>query len=422
MVKKRNGAIDFWRFVFAAILVIFHSCMIDIAMVHPGEETVFPFPLGSLSVEFFLLTSGFLFAKSMNKKRDNDLFSWKSTWTFMKGKLMSFYPAYLICLVLTFIAVNLTYYICQVAPYVSGASAADNVKNLGINFGRMLYEATLLRNFGLDFDRLLDQAWYLSAMLLVLLLLYPVYAKNKRRFENYIAPVIAVGLLGFLFFHGQSLLNPSKKYELFYKYEFTYKGNVRAMAEICLGVVCWRICEWLKKLDFSKLGRVLLAVMELFGYGFAIFYMQVLALADGNFFWHKLSVGLSAVNEDIAVVNLGYSKPFGALQFVLLLFLAISVTITFSEKSIISPLFNHKIFTVLGQYSLYPYLLYSIYSTTLPYWLVRWNLGEKLSTTAIIILYCALTFVTAAVVMALHQLVKRLIKNKKARKLAAGEG
>ena len=43
----------------------------------------------------------------------------------MKGKLMSFYPAYLICLVLTFIAVNVTRYICHVDPYLKGLSSGD---------------------------------------------------------------------------------------------------------------------------------------------------------------------------------------------------------------------------------------------------------------------------------------------------------
>ena len=423
MVKKRNGAIDFWRFVFAAILVIFHSCMLDIALIHPGEEYIFPFQLGSLAVEFFLLTSGFLFAKSMNKKRDNDVFSWKNTWTFMKGKVMSFYPAYLICLVLTFIAVNVTRYICQVKPYLPDASRTDKAKELFINFGKLIYESTLLRNFGLDFERLLDQAWYLSAMVLVLLLLYPLYAKNKRRFEYFIAPVIAVALLGFIFLHGQSLLNPSKKYDLFYKYAFTYKGNVRAMAEICLGVVCWRVCEWLKKIDFSRLGRVLLAVMELFGYGFAIVYMHFMAYSYENLFWHRLSVkAVPMLGEDIKTVGLGYSGEFNSAQFVLLAFLAVSVTVTFSEKSIISGLFNHKIFSVLGQYSLYPYLLYSVFSANLPLWIQKVHLADKLTTDQIVLIYCVLTFVTAAIVMAAHQSVKKILRKRKAERLAAQEG
>ncbi len=423
MVKKRNGAIDFWRFVFAAVLVIFHSSMMDIALIHPGEDYVFPFGLGSLAVEFFLLTSGFLFAKSMNKKRENDIFSWKNTWTFMKGKVMSFYPAYLICLILTFIAVNITRYICHVDPYLKGLSRTENIREFFVNFGKMLYEATLLRNFGLDFERLLDQAWYLSAMILVMLLLYPLYAKNKRRFEYFIAPVIAIGLLGFIFMHGQSLLNPSKKYELFYKYAFTYKGNVRAMAEICLGVVCYRICEWLKKLDFSKLGRVLLAIIELFGYGFAIVYMHFMANAYSNLFWHRLSIQTTPfMGEDAKVLELGYSSQFNAVEFVMLFFLAISVTITFSEKSVISALFNHKIFTLLGQYSLYPYLLYSIFSSNLPLWIRKWDLADKFTTDQIVLIYCGLTFVTAAIVMAAHMGVKHLLRKRKTRRLAAQEG
>lgn len=411
MIKKRNGAIDFWRFIFAVILVIYHAQTIEFALLHPDEEYFFPFALGSLSVEFFLLTSGFLFAKSMNKKNENDAFSWKDTWTFMKGKLMSFYPAYLICLVLTFIAVNATYYICRVEPYIDGATKADDVKNFGISIGRLLYEATLLRNFGVDFERYLDQAWYLSAMLLAMLLLYPIYAKNKRRFEYIIAPIIAVVLLGFLFLHGRSLLNPSKRFELFYKYEFTFKGNLRAMSEICLGVVCYRVCEWLKAVDFTKLGKWLLAALELFGYGFAIVYMHFLAGINNELFWHKLSMSLHASNPDIPIVDPMWNREFNAVQFVLLLFLAVSVTITFSEKSAISGLFNHKIFTVLGQYSLYPYLLYGVFSCTIPYWLKKFRI--EMSTETVILWYCILTFVLAAIVMAAHTFVRNRLRRRK---------
>ena len=418
MAKQRNGAIDFWRFVFAVILVIFHSSMLEINLLHPGEDYTFPFLVGSLSVEFFLLTSGFLFAKSLNKRPENNILSWKGTWAFMKGKLMSFYPAFLICLGLTFLITNATNLICHVDPFIKGASVTDNIKNLFINFGKLLYEATLLRNFGMDFERLLDQAWYLSAMLLVMLLLYPLYAKNKRRFENYIAPLIAIVLLGYLFMHGQSLLNPSKKFELLYKYPITYKGNVRAMAEICLGVVCYRICEWLKRIDFTKLGKIVLAVIELFGYGFAIVYMHFMALGDCTMFWHRLSIAVAEKSGGaFEPIDLMQTSPFNAIQFVLLLFLSISIVITFSEKSAISKLFRHKIFIVLGQYSLYPYLLYTIFSTNLPIWLKKLHL-ESLSTDVIVVIYCALTFVTAIIVMAAHMFVKKQLQKRKAQKLA----
>lgn len=415
MTKKRNGAIDFWRFVFAILLVIFHTCMLDHGDVLENQGFLFPVPLGSLAVEFFLLTSGFLFAKSLNKRPENDILSWKGTWSFMKGKLMSFYPAYVICVILTYTVVTVTRLVYVVPPLTGFTDKAADVKTLLTTFVRELYELTLLRNVGVNFERLLDQAWYLSAMLLVLLLLYPLYAKNKRRFEYYIAPILAVGLLGFMVMHGDTLLNPSDGYKLMKGYDITYKGNVRVLAEICLGVVCYRVCEWLKKKDFTKLGKIALAIAELFGYIFSILYMHTLAIANvnSNTAMFKLREAVANASGQTISAKAAWSRTYGYLEYAMLLFLALSVVITFSEKSIISSLFNHKIFIILGQYSLYPYLLYSVYSETLPIWFPEMDIYEMM------VWYVILTLLTAAVVMALHMLARNRLRKRKAKKLAA---
>lgn len=415
MVKKRNGAIDFWRFVFAVVLVIFHTCMLDHEDVLAKQGFLFPFPLGSLAVEFFLLTSGFLFAKSLNKRPENDILSWKGTWSFLKGKLMSFYPAYVICVILTYTVVTVTRLVYVVPPFTGFINKGNDLKILMSTFVREIYELTLLRNLGINFERLLDQAWYLSAMLLVMLILYPLYAKNKRRFESYIAPILAVGLLGFMVMHGDTLLNPSNSYALMNNYTITFKGNIRVLAEICLGVVCYRVCEWLKKKDFTTFGKIALAIAELFGYLFSIIYMHSLAAANFNVngMWYKLNTAVAKVSGAEGAIEPGWSRTFGYLEYTMLLFLAISVVITFSEKSVISPLFNHKIFSILGQYSLYPYLLYSVFSETLPILFPGMEIHEMM------IRYVVLTLLTAAIVMALHNLARNALRKRKAKKTAA---
>ena len=415
MVKKRNGAIDFWRFVFAIVLVIFHTCMLDHDGVYEAQGFLFPFPLGSLAVEFFLLTSGFLFAKSLNKRPENDILSWKGTWSFFKGKLMSFYPAYVICVILTYTVVTVTRLIYVVPPLTGFTDKAADIKTLLGTFVRELYELTLLRNLGVNFERLLDQAWYLSAMLLVMLILYPLYAKNKRRFEYFIAPILAVCLLGFMIMHGDTLLNPSDSYKLMNDYTITFKGNVRVLAEICLGVVCYRVCEWLKKKDFTAFGRIALAIAELFGYVFSILYMSALAAWNYNMngAWFKITKAVADASGYEGTLEMGWNRSYDYLEYAMLFFLALSVVITFSEKSVISPLFNHRIFSILGQYSLYPYLLYSVYTETLPIWFPEMELNSMM------IWYVVLTLITAAVVMILHTLGRNLLRKRKAKRLAA---
>ena len=361
MKTKRNGAIDFWRFVFAAVLVVFHTHVLNINDLYKADS--FPLHKGSLAVEFFLLTSGFLLAMSMNKPGRNISFSWGSTWRFIKGKIMAFYPAFVICWVLAFILTSAVFF--------------TDVHDLIVRFFRSVFELTLLRNAGYDVARVLPQAWYLSAMILVMFLLYPLYALNKKRFEYYIAPMIALLILGYLFFTTESLLNPSK--EMF----FTYKGNLRALAEICLGVVCYNFYRKLKEVEFTRFGAVVMAGIELFGYIFAILYMQY------------------------------YKKFPNHIQFTVLFFLAVSITVSFSEKSVISPLFDNKFCNLLGRYSLYPFLMYSMFAETLP--VIFPNMRMKY----LIIVYIVLTFGASAIVMALHRTVSKKYRSYKKRKSKA---
>ncbi len=345
MTQRRNGEIDFWRFVFAVILVIYHSHMLDIHSVY--GRGFFPLYRGSLAVEFFLLTSGFLMAKSLSRTPDKERIRWEDTWGFTKHKIMGFFPAFAICWTITFIVSNIVKY--------SGPKA------LARNVFRSIFEVTLTRNAGFEIGRVLPQAWYLSAMVIVMFLLYPIYAKNKKRFEYYIAPAVGLLLIGYLCFTDSTLLDPS------YHLTWTYRGNLRALAEICLGVVCYVLCEKLKGVNWTKLGRVFLLLSELFGYAFVILYMHF------------------------------YNKFPDYFQFVVLFFMAEAVIITFSELTPINAWFSHRIFGLLGRYSLYLYLIFMLFIETLP------RLFPDMEIRVMIVVYVALTFVGAAVVMVIEK-------------------
>ena len=63
--QKRNGAIDFWKFVFCMIIAIYHGRYmggsVPYALFKDG---------GYLAVEFFFLVSGFLMAKSAKRAEE----------------------------------------------------------------------------------------------------------------------------------------------------------------------------------------------------------------------------------------------------------------------------------------------------------------------------------------------------------------
>ena len=84
---KRNGKIEFLRFVFCCVVMIFHgkSCMNDGTI-----EIMFS---GRLGVEFFFLVSGFLMAVSLERVTCfSELSVAKETGRFIVKKAKSLYP------------------------------------------------------------------------------------------------------------------------------------------------------------------------------------------------------------------------------------------------------------------------------------------------------------------------------------------
>ena len=60
--KNRIAIIEFMRFLFAAVVMLFHSSVLR------QPEDIFVMPKGYIGVEFFFLLSGFLMAESAVKR------------------------------------------------------------------------------------------------------------------------------------------------------------------------------------------------------------------------------------------------------------------------------------------------------------------------------------------------------------------
>ena len=60
--SKKNGAIDFWKFAFSIMIVLFHS------YYFANNEDGAIFREGRIAVEFFFIVSGFFMAKSAVSK------------------------------------------------------------------------------------------------------------------------------------------------------------------------------------------------------------------------------------------------------------------------------------------------------------------------------------------------------------------
>lgn len=176
MKKTRNGEIDFLRFIFMLIVVLRHLT----------EEIC---PQGNISVEFFFTLSGFLMARHAERITENCTMNLDriadETWLFLRGKVASFYRYYLMSYFLVVL------YNCLLLH--NGLMTI--IKNL---FGSI--PTLSLTFFALNYDTASFYAgatWYLSAMLIAMLILYPILLRNYRFAIKIIFPLIAIFILGY---------------------------------------------------------------------------------------------------------------------------------------------------------------------------------------------------------------------------------
>ena len=303
--SSRNGAVDFLKFVFAVIIVLYHSKNLT------QEHDSF-FVGGAIGVEFFFIVSGYLMAASAVRRLQKPVESvgpetTHFIWRKVKGMLPNIYIAWVIAFIVE------TY----------GRHAP-----LGVSVNRFFYSAfelLFVTQSGLDFFRANSVTWYISAMLIAMAILYPILLRYPSLFLNLLAPLIAIFILGYLAeLSSKAMGGPNISVGL------TNKGMLRALAEISLGATCFSLNQLWKHIQPTKALSALLTVVE------SVCYLGVVAFA----------------------FNHGHSYN----DFLMVLALAIGIPITFSGKSFLPSLFSHRVFHWLGAFSFDLYLSHGFWS------------------------------------------------------------
>lgn len=295
--KKHNGIISFWKFCFCMLIIIFHG---NVFAANSGEAL---FSKGSIGVEFFFLVSGFLLSKTAfrrNEQEPNTENLGKETFHFIWKKYLFFLPYVFFAGLLDLILQN----VC------GNIDLSQNVLSI--------LDMLLLRMTGLKVNVIIGQVWYISAMLLSMMILYPLLRKYKKNYLYLVAPLVILLGFGWLVHSNGSLRTPEKWLG------FAYKGLIRGFLELNLGCILYLLCQKLKNITFTKTGKIFITLIEVGGF--------ILPFLTSQF--------LSSTKADIF----------------LLAFLAISTLLAFSEKTLEFNLFNHKIFFWLEKFSLPLYI------------------------------------------------------------------
>ena len=177
MNKKYNGALDFWKFVFCLVILVFH-----VGEVYGGKHG-YLLEWGRYAVEMFFIVSGYFMCVSAAKaeERHTGISLGKETFGFALHKIRRILPAYLYCY-----ALGLCVWFVEVGRYVY---LKEGIIGLFIAIVKMIPNFLLLSMSGVQGTQVVMITWYISAMLIAMLVIYPLLRKYKDTYTLIIAPV-----------------------------------------------------------------------------------------------------------------------------------------------------------------------------------------------------------------------------------------
>ncbi len=212
-MKKRNGEIDFLKFVFAIIIAGYH------ASIFYNSESYTLWPTGYIGVEFYFIVAGFLLAKESQNYNGEDIFDLNIKRIIKRFK--NLFP-YIFIACLTSILIYSFIYKWEIKTLFL-TTIDSSVEIFGLQMtGIAGYIAT-------------GVTWYLSALYLMEFILYPLLCKKYELFAKYLAPLIVIMLSGYLCVSTNTISNPGEWMG------FAYKGLLRSMIGISAGVVAYEL-------------------------------------------------------------------------------------------------------------------------------------------------------------------------------------
>lgn len=299
MDNSNRNALDFLKIIFAVFIVLYHSHL----MTNSSENYVAI--NGRIGVEFFFMVSGCLMCASSSKSIETNI--GLDTYRFIWKKICRLMPNVIVAYIIMFIL------------YHYNAGITD-ISRIIVNMVKSIPEFLLIKNSGIRFPSYNGPTWYISAMILNMLILYPLLRKLKDSFY-----VLALCLMLFIlgnFYQQFGTLSNLEDWN-----GWVLKGTLRGTAGLLAGCLCYKASFLLSRNSYTKLGKLILSLIE---WGC---YLTVIVLFCKYY-------------------------PSRLDYFIFLLFM-IGITITYSNTSFDDKIFRSKIFRWLGAFSFSLYLGHS---------------------------------------------------------------
>lgn len=355
MKNKHNGIISFWKFIYSLIIIIFHGRL----FAEPNASYIL-FSKGSIAVEFFFIVSGYLLANSAlkNESIDNPKDLGKETIKFIFKKIKTFFP-YIFIFYISTLIVTIIYQKLSIYQVISS-----------------IWSLFMLNIAGFKGIEINGVVWYIGAMLICMLFLYPLIRKYKYNFIYIVSPLIIILLGGWLNHDYNSLRSP------YVWLGFANKGLIRSFMVLNIGIVLYPIVKKLSKLNFTKFGKFCITIIEISGF--------VAPLLINHF--------LDSASK---------------YDFVVLVILSIAIILAFSGKTLEYKFMNNKVSYFLEKISLPMYLSHICIRTIM----INSNLFLNLTYYNKLLILIISTMVISFIVMKFVELLNKKNCSKKIKKI-----
>lgn len=215
--KEKNGEIEILRLVFCFAVMLCHLS---------SNFGMLQFKRGTFAVEFFFLVSGFFMARTAER---TETVSFDDTIGFLSRKISTFLPYYIGAVLIHLVVFRLI--ICH-----------TSLHNLLTGIIKLIPEFIFLQMGGFATESIINvpAVWYLSAMLLSMLILYPFAVKFKKSY-GVVFLILAIFGIGYL-------VRKHNGYIVVFRTTdcgLLYDGMLRGLCETALGAVCYKFSEYI---------------------------------------------------------------------------------------------------------------------------------------------------------------------------------